>query len=215
MNKEDIGKPSDPKTSVESIAQIYLLFVTLGGDIGKVAVAADVSPALVQELAEKEDWNKRLETTARLTNANRSRAQVERLINRAATFVQCMRARRLIDGMLTEIEKEVERGVMLRDMFSYTDQNGNKRCDLKPLSELATATQKLAQTAFQAMSDGATDRRERWTREKDVRDDCLDLGAKVMEGLKRLAPGTDSEGDAVKVLEASVSGSENVEDSEV
>lgn len=179
--------------------KLYLTYIVLGGDVEKTATACEVDPKLVQDCAERENWRDRLESTARLTSEGRGPAEIERLLNRATTYVQAMRIRRVIDVVLNELEQRmVSNKTSVLEAFTHIDKEGNKRIDLKPLAELATAAHKLSSVAFSAMSDSAGERVKRWEAHKDRQDDAIALGAKVLKGLSNI-PAVAGRSDLVAI----------------
>lgn len=168
------------------LTKMYLTFIVLEGDTNKTAVACDVAEQLVIEQAQRENWHDRLETTKRLASDSRGPAEIERLLNRAGTYVQAMRLRRIIDVVLNELEQRATNSKSILDAFTFTDKEGNHRIDLKPIAELAAAAQKLSAVAFSAMSDTAGERLKRLEGSLERQDDALALGARVLSALTNI-----------------------------
>jgi len=178
-----------PTQLSDSLAtKLYLTFIVLEGDVNKTSVACDVPEDVVEEYAKREDWRARLETTKRLAGDSRGPAEIERLLNRAGTYVQAMRIRRVIDVVLNELEKRMvdSRDTTVLEAFTYTDKEGNRRIDLKPLAELASSAQKLSTVAFSAMADTAGERLKRLEGSMERQDDALAMGARVLQGLSNI-----------------------------
>lgn len=179
--------PDSPSQTL--LTRCYLTFIILGGDVEKTAIACDVSPEFIQQYASSEDWRARLDHCNSLCSpSSRGPAEIERLINRAALYVQAQRIRRIIDTIISEIEDRLDspnsRGSML-ELFKVQTESGS-RLDLKPLMDLTQSALKLSQMAMTAMCDTPTERARRAKTDVDANEDSLALGAETLKGLSKL-----------------------------
>jgi hypothetical protein len=187
--------PFPEKPSQTFLTKCYLAYIVLGGDLHQTALACNVDPKFIEAYACKEDWKSRLEATADLCGPGaRTPAEVERLLNRTALYVQAQRIRRIIDAVLTEVEEAASGDdKTLLELFTVTTKESVK-IDLKPLTDLTTAALKLSQMASGAMCDTASERVKRMSHSQREGEDSLALGKEVLDGLSNIpANAPDSE----------------------
>jgi hypothetical protein len=178
--------PDPPEPTQTLLTKCYLTFILLEGDANKTALACNVSPAFVERHAKREDWQSRLDATINMCSpSSRGPAEIERLLNRAALYVQAQRIRRIIDSVISEVETAAVADKSVLDLFRVTTESG-QRIDLKPLADLSNAAVKLSQMANAAMCDTAAERAARVKHDKSTADDSLAMGSKVLEGLARI-----------------------------
>lgn len=187
------------------LTRCYLTFIILGGDVEKTAIACEVDAEFIERHAVKEDWRARIEHVSSICSPQtRGPAEIERLINRAALYVQAQRIRRIIDSVVSEIEcrlDEPDKFDNILDLFMVTNEAGAKRLDLKPLVDVTQAALKLSQVCLSAMCDTPTERARRVKQDAAAGDDSLALGAATLKGLSRLpAHAGDSEELAIAAV---------------
>ena len=178
--------PTNPSKTL--LNRCYMTFIILEGDVEKTAVACDVSTEFIEHWIEKEDWRSRLEHINSICSpTTRGPAEIERLINRAALYVQAQRIRRIIDSVVSEIEGELDKGEgSILDLFTVTSEKGGSRIDLKPLLDVTQASLKLSQMSMAAMCDTPTERTLRARQGGAIKDDSLALGAETLKGLSKI-----------------------------
>src|SRR6185503_17950727 len=97
------------------VAQIFLVFMALVGDAEKTAIALDLKPEFVRELANQHQWSEKVARISVLSKSGKP-GDWERAQNRALNFVQCHRLRRAIDLQLAHLESmEIKDVMIVRD----------------------------------------------------------------------------------------------------
>lgn len=132
------------------ISQVFLVFMALIGDVEKTAIALDLEPAYVAELAEKEQWNEKIARVSVMSKSG-NEGDWERAQNRALNFVQCHRLRRIIDDQLLYLQ-ELERD---RVMLSG---KANDKISARVFADLAAAMQKIHEMTYSALGDTVKER---------------------------------------------------------
>jgi len=140
------------------VAQIFLTFMSLIGDVQKTAAALDISPHIVEGLAEQEGW---IEKVRRLSVISKSGKQgdYERAQNRALNFVQAHRLRMTVDAMLRAFDGLTPEEIS--EKLSTVDKNGNYHISARFLSDLAAAAEKVHALSYAALGDSVKERVER------------------------------------------------------
>lgn len=177
------------------INQVYMIYILLGGHVARTAAAAQVPEEIVEQLAAKEDWNRRLDIVGRLsTPEGVGRPTVERLLNRALTYVQMQRIRRICDKVIEHFEyKLAKQDPEFLKLFTSIDKEGNAHVDLKPLHDLAKAAQTANVVAQTALCDTSTERACRFRKQgPEPEAVTLGLGLSIAKGLDSLAQQEDA-----------------------
>jgi hypothetical protein len=140
------------------VAQIFLTFMSLIGDVDKTAAALDLSPHIVAGLAEQEGW---LEKVRRLSVMSKSGKQgdYERAQNRALNFVQAHRLRMTVDAMLRAFDGLTPEEIVHK--LSTADRNGNMHLSARFLADLSAAAEKIQALSYAALGDSVKERVER------------------------------------------------------
>jgi len=140
------------------VAQIFLTFMSLVGDVEKTAAALDLDPRVVTALAEQEGW---LEKVRRLSVMSRSGkpGDYERAQNRALNFVQSHRMRLTVDAMLRAFDGLTPEEIC--EKLASFDKNGNAHISARFLADLASAAEKIQALSYAALGDSVKERVER------------------------------------------------------
>jgi hypothetical protein len=133
------------------VAQVFLVFMALIGDVEKTAIALDLEPAYVAELAEKEQWNEKIARVSVMSKSG-NEGDWERAQNRALNFVQCHRLRRIIDDQLLYLQELDRERVMLAGGLS------TPKVSARVFADLAAAMQKIHEMTYSALGDTVKER---------------------------------------------------------
>lgn len=140
------------ESNQHDIAQIFLVFMALVGDAEKTAIALDLKPDFVRELANQNQWTEKVQRISLVSKSGKP-GDWERAQNRALNFVQCHQLRRAIDLQLAHISKlPVEEVMLLRD------RDGNEKLSARIFADLATAMQKIHEMTYNALGDSVKER---------------------------------------------------------
>ena len=142
-----------------NVAQIFLVYMTLIGDVQKTALALDLDPELVSQLAAEEGWAEKIRRCTMMSKSE-SPGDWERAQNRALNFVQAHRLRLLLDKVFQYFEA--------RDAAEYleTEREISGRAvrpsiGVKFFTDLASALEKVHALSYHALGDTLGERKER------------------------------------------------------
>jgi hypothetical protein len=140
------------------VAQIFLTFMSLIGDVEKTATALDLDPKIVAALADQEGW---IDKVRRLSVMSKSGKQGdhERATNRALNFVQAHRMRMTVDALLRSFDGLTPEEIC--EKLSTVDKNGNYHISARFLADLAAASEKIQALSYAALGDSVKERVER------------------------------------------------------
>lgn len=134
------------------ISQIFLVYMTLVGDAEKTALALDLDPSFVRELALKEGWAAKVARISVMSKSGQP-GDWERAQNRALNFVQCHQLRRHIDEVILGLgDKDVI------EMLTSVDGNGVRRVTAKLFTDLAKAMSMVHEMTYAALGDTPKER---------------------------------------------------------
>lgn len=142
-----------------NVAQIFLVYMTLVGDVEKTALALDLDPALVSELAKEEGWSEKIKRCSMMSKGDNP-GDWERAQNRALNFVQAHRVRLFVDRMIAHLEQ-----TDVKEFFD-TDREVNGRLvkgapNVKFVTELSAALEKVHSLSYHALGDTLGERKDR------------------------------------------------------
>lgn len=152
-------EPDRLASTPEEIFRLYAMFV---GDIERTAIAANRSVDEIVELSVAGNWAKRIAVLIKLQKSGIP-GDTERGVNRAVNFIQADRLRSLIERVLRMLTNMAEGELITNLLAVTTDKEGNTttRIVTRPFADLATALEKAHAMTYQALSDTATDRKDR------------------------------------------------------
>lgn len=156
--------------------QAFLLFASFAGDIERTAHALGTSSEVVLKIAEEGAWTSRLAAVLKLRNCGRP-GDVERAINRATNFAQAHRARLFLERLITKIyrltDSELEEYCFVTEtrrtkdkVSGEVEETHEKKISTRPFADLASAMEKIHGLTYLALSDSATERKQRVEREE-------------------------------------------------
>lgn len=159
---EDKAETPDPRVDKENA---FLLYAVFCGDIARTAHALDISPVLVQALAEEHKWDQKLQPIIALKQSTRS-GDVERAVNRALNFVQAHRYRLFLERVLRKLcglsTHDLNAFLFPTELRGKTDrQRIYRSLSARALADLAAALEKAHSMTYLALNDTVTERKER------------------------------------------------------
>jgi hypothetical protein len=140
------------------IAQVFLVFMSLVGDVPKTAAAVDLDPEFVQWLADTEGWTAKIKRVSMMSKSEKP-GDFERAVNRALAFAQAQRMRLLLDGALSEAHKMKSAELLAKT--STSDKAGRARWSGKFFLDMASAIETVTRVSLVALGDTVTERVER------------------------------------------------------
>lgn len=141
------------------VAQAFLMFMTLVGDVTRTAAALDLDPVFVEMLAKEEGWTAKIQRVSLMSKSEKP-GDYERGVNRALCFVQAHRLRLILDRVLTQLEKEKD----VVDAVAAKKEKGDSVSvtpSAKYFAEVAAAMEKAHAMSYHALGDTLTERKER------------------------------------------------------
>jgi len=142
------------------VSAVFLVYMTLVGDVNKTAVAMDLDPAFVEELAEREGWKAKVKRMSTVSKSDEPGGW-ERMQNRALNFAQAHRLREFIDRMILHFADKTPE--QLIDAFSAVSKSGDVRVSARFVADLASASEKVQLLSYHALGDTAPERKDRGT----------------------------------------------------
>lgn len=140
------------------VAQIFLTYMSLVGDVDKTAAALDMEPKVVQALAEQEEWTEKVRRLSVMSRSGKP-GDYERAQNRALNFVQAHRLRMTVDAMLRAFDGKTPEEIV--EMFTTLDKKGDRHISARFLADLAAAAEKVQALSYAALGDTVKERVER------------------------------------------------------
>lgn len=176
-------------------AQVFLVFMALVGDVDKTALACDLDPTIVEQLAEKFKWTDKIKKVSIMSKGDKP-GSYEKACNRALNFAQAHLFRSLVQKVLENLaEKD---GAELIACMAST-KAGQVTLSAKLFSDLAAAAEKAHHLSYLALGD-ETAGREAGATGKDDDLSIESLHASVISALSHPA----SAGAELKLIETSI-----------
>lgn len=152
--------PQPPESFDEE--HVFRLFASFSGDVERTAHAAGLMAEDVVQLAESHGWLKRISVLLKLQKSGRP-GDAERGVNRSLNFVQADRFRQFLERFLRGVCALSDDELARYCMASEVDKSGTQifRLHTRPFADLASAMEKCHAMTYAALSDTATDRKER------------------------------------------------------
>lgn len=139
----------------------WLLFASFCGDVERTALALNVAPATVIQVADDEGWLQRLKPIVDLKKSGRP-GDIERALNRAVNYVQAHKFRLIVERTLQRITglstEEFDRLILEKP-----GKDGIRETALttRAIADLASALEKAQAMSYAALQDTGTDRAHR------------------------------------------------------
>lgn len=182
-------------TSAIDTAQVFIIYMTLVGDIEKTALACDLDPIVVEELARKFSWTDKIKRVSVLSKSDKP-GSWEKSCNRALSFAQSHLFRSLIQRVLESLASKD--GDQLLACMAST-KAGSVTLSAKLFSDLASAMEKAQHLGYIALGDEVAGR-EAGATGKDDDLSIESLHASVISALSHPA----TAGAELKMIETSI-----------
>jgi len=167
-------------------AQAFLVYASFAGDLERTAMALNIRPEQVLEIADTDGWITRIKPIIELRKSTRP-GDVERACNRALNFVLAHRFRMQLERVVTELTGFTAQE--FRDQFINPEKIHLKSGEVmrggmstRALADLASALEKMAAMSYAALNDTAPER----ARRKEDGDDSIsaaDLHMKLAQAM--------------------------------
>lgn len=131
------------------VAKVFLAYLSFQGDYNRTALACDLEPETVRDLAVSEAWASKIEQFAELREQD-SNAQIN--LNRTVNFVQARQLAGLVDAVIQHLNSSPE---VLIDSLTATSKNGSV-FNTKPLTDLVRAAEAIQGMTARALGDAGT-----------------------------------------------------------
>jgi hypothetical protein len=181
------------------VSQVFLTYTALVGDVAKTAVALDLDPEIVDQLARDEGWNSKLQRVCLMSKGGKP-GDFERAQNRALCFVQGHRLRTLLDGLLVRLQDLTPE--QLADELTVTGAKGARHISARFVADLAAAAEKAHGLTYAALGDTAGERAHRDSPDEEM--NASALHAAVLSALSAPNVGCKSADVLVRELASGV-----------
>lgn len=163
---------ASPKAKLDKrrldITKVFLVYVSLVGDVEKTALALDLDPEIVQALATEEGWAAKVQRMCVVAHKEGKPGDYERQMNRAMAFVQAHQTGIAIDGIVGWFATKTPQEIM--DALTVFDGRGKARLSARFFADLASAMEKVQHLRYYALGDTPPERLERTKEEKEGMD---------------------------------------------
>jgi hypothetical protein len=151
-----MSKPFD-KNKID-VTQAFLVFMATVGDCARTAVALDLEPSQVRELAEAEGWSEKIRRVSLMSKGGKP-GDWERAQNRCLCFVQAQVLREQVNRLLSECASLTNEELMARACVKTRD--GGTQLSAKFLVDMASAAESCHRMAYMALDDTTSSRQDR------------------------------------------------------
>lgn len=137
------------------VAAVFLGFCACVGDVQKVALMFDLDPALVEKLAEENEWTDKIKRLSLVSKDGGGNSDWAKMQNRALSYVQG----HMLRGILQRVLENV--GQMTREDLTATVtavKAGSVTFTARFYADLAAAMQSAHSLCYQALSDSPGER---------------------------------------------------------
>jgi hypothetical protein len=141
------------KTTLD-VSQIFLVFMSLVGDVEKTALACDLDPDVVRALAEQEGWTEKIRRVSLLSKSEKA-GDYEKCVNRALNFAQAHIFRSMVQKVLDNLSRQ-DGNQLLTTLSSV--KAGAVTYSAKLFSDLASAMEKAHHLSYLALGDETANR---------------------------------------------------------
>lgn len=135
------------------VASIFEHFIVFGGDVNKTAVALDLDPQDVQQLATGEKWSEKVERWNVLRQGDSQDMQVQ--LNRAVNYVQSHRMRSILDKLVSHLSTKTAEEIV--DILTTNTTHG-ANFSTRALTDLVKGIEACQAMTQRALGDTAAER---------------------------------------------------------
>ena len=143
--------------------QAFLLFAVFYGSVPETAHALNLSPQVVQAMAEEHGWHAKLRPIIEL-KASTKAGDVERAVNRAINYVDAHRMRALLARVLSKMfdlsPSDLDSFIFPQEL-NRKEQKVYQSMTTRALADLATAMEKCQMLTYTALNDTPAERKTR------------------------------------------------------
>ena len=140
------------------VVKIFLHFVASVGDVERTALACDLDPEIVRQLALSEGWAEKIKLLSLTSKSSGLQAgEFERMQNRAMAWVQGHRLRQVLDRVICKLHEMPESELI--DEITTKDKEGSKRMSARLFTDLATSLETVNGLCFAALGDTVPERK--------------------------------------------------------
>lgn len=139
------------------VAAVFLGYCACVGDVQKVALMFDLDPALVEKLAEENEWTDKIRRLSLVSKDGTDNGEWAKMQNRALSYVQGHQLRSILQRVLENV------GQMTREDLTATVtavKAGSVTFTARFYADLAAAMQSAHSMCFTALGDSASERKE-------------------------------------------------------
>jgi len=151
-----VDMPRLNKSSVD-VSRIFLVFVSVVGDVLKTASALDLDPDFVRKLAKDEGWNEKISRICLLGKSGKP-GDFERAQNRALAFVQAHQTREIIGRVISRFQDMTDEEIL--EATSNVAKDGSRHVSGRFWADLTAAMEKTHNLAYAALGDTAGERND-------------------------------------------------------
>lgn len=151
------------------LVAVFLGYVACVGDIQKTSLMFDLDPALVERLAEENEWQGKIRRLSLLSKDGNDNGEFAKMQNRALCFVQGTMLRTVLQKILENV------GQMSREDLSATVTSvkaGSVTFTAKFYAEISAAMEASHRMCYNALCDGTADR---GAKDKTAEEDTLSI----------------------------------------
>jgi hypothetical protein len=139
------------------VSQAFLAYMTFVGDADKTAVALDLEPKQVRDLAEAEGWNEKIRRVSLMSKSGKP-GDFERATNRAMCFVQAQCIRQQLNRLLAEVQGMDNEELLAR--ACVRTKTGDLQLSAKFFTDMANAAEACHRMSYAALGDTVSERSE-------------------------------------------------------
>lgn len=144
------------KNSID-VSQVFLVFMSLVGDVERTALALDLDPKFVEKLAAEEGWAQKIRRISVMSKSEKP-GDWEKAQNRALCFVQAHQASMLIDRFLHLLNIKDDLGI--EACATHVSKDGSQKyVSARFLADITSAMEKLQHLKYTALGDTAGERK--------------------------------------------------------
>lgn len=142
-------------TSKIDVAAVFLGYVAVVGDIQKVALLFDLDPALVEKLAEENEWVSKIKRLSLVSKEGADSGEWAKMQSRALCYIQGHQLRLVLQKILENVN-QMTREDLVATITAV--KAGSVTFTARFYADLAAAMQSAHQMCYAALGDSASER---------------------------------------------------------
>ena len=164
------------------VTKVFLIYMTLIGDVEKTALALDMHPEDVREMAKRENWDEKVKRINLMATSGKP-GDWERAQNRALNFVQCHQLRRQIDRAVAHLAKTQN----VEDVLEVEEAGGRTRLSARIFVDIAKAMAEIQHMTYAALGDTPAERKDKLPGEGEGEANIAGIHATLIHALNSAA----------------------------